>query len=391
MVLVEPRGSIDFDLAELALGETGVRERLVWLALAAHLGEEVPLDAAEVIALGALSPGHWRSLDELSRQHPRAVLDELLTKGLLIAQEPADEASRGVAQADEVVRAVHWRGLSAVAHRHTRWRDVDSEEAERLFSEASEQTFLERLGPAMSAVGERAPAASRLPLEKPSPSPLDALMDRRVTCRNYDPAPLSFDAFSAVLYRACGARAVSDYAPGVQLLKKGVPSAGGLHATEAYLLVQRVEGVPPGLYHYHPVAHALEPLGELDGEEASSLARRFVAAQTYYAAAPLQIALVARFERNFWKYRNHAKAYRAVVLDVGHLSQAIYLAATELNLGAFITAAINEVEIEQAFGLEPMAEGPLAVCGFGVRAQERVTVEFDPALKVWPQDGSRRA
>jgi putative peptide maturation dehydrogenase len=383
MVLVEPRESIDFDLAELALGETGVRERLGWLALAAHCDEEIPLDAAEVAALGALSPGHWQSLDELSQRHSRAVLEALLAKGLLIAQEPVDESSRQFAQADDAVRAVHWRGLSAVAHRHTRWRDVDSEAIERLFSEASPQTFLERLGPALPVVLERTPTASRLLLEKPSPSSLDALMDRRVTCRNYDAAPLSFGAFSAVLYRAFGARAVSDYAPGVQLLKKGVPSAGGLHATEAYLLVQRVEGVPAGLYHYHPVAHALEPLRELDAETAASLARRFVAAQAYYAGAPLQIALVSRFERNFWKYRNHAKAYRAVILDAGHLSQAMYLAATELNLGAFITAAINEVEIEQAFGLEPMAEGPLAVCGFGVRAQERVTVEFDPAHKVW--------
>ena len=311
------------------------------------------------------------------------MLEALLAKGLLIAKGSADESSRRFARADDAVRAVHWRGLSAIAYRHTRWRDVDTEEAERLFSEASPQTFLERLGPALPVVPERASVASRLPLGNPSPSPLDALMDRRVTCRNYDPAPLSFDAFSAVLHRAFGARAVSDYAPGVQLLKKGVPLAGGLHAVEAYLLVQRVEGVPAGLYHYHPVAHALEPLRELDAETAASLARRFVASQAYYAGAPLQVAPVARFERNFWKYRNHAKAYRAVILDAGHLSQALYLAATELNLGAFITAAINEVEIEQAFGLEPMAEGPLAVCGFGVRAQERVTIEFDPAHKVW--------
>lgn len=384
MVLVEPREFVDFDLAELALGQTGVRERLGWLALAAHRDEEIPLDMAEVAALGTLSPGHWQSLDELSRKHPRAVLDALLAKGLLIAQKPSDETSRRFAQADDAVRAVHWRGLSAVAHRHTRWRDVDSEAVERLFSEASPQTFLERLGPAPSVVGERTSIAPRLPLGKPSPSSLDALMDRRVTCRNFDAAPLSHDVSSAVLYRAFGARAVSDYAPGVQLLKKGVPSAGGLHAIEAYLLVQRLEGIPAGLYHYHPIAHALEPVRELDANEAASLARRFVAAQAYYAEAPLQIALVARFERNFWKYRSHAKAYRAVILDAGHLSQAMYLAATELNLGAFITAAINEVEIEQAFGLEPMAEGPLAVCGFGVRAQERVTVEFDPAHKVWP-------
>src|SRR6185437_5936998 len=200
--LVEPREAIDFDLADLAQGETGVRERLGWLALAAHCDEEIPLDATEVAALGALSPGHWQSLDELSVRHPRAVFE-----ALLIAQEPADEALRQFAQADDAVRAVHWRGLSAIAHRHTRWRGVDTEEAERLFSEASPQTFLERLGPALPVVPERAPVASRLSLEKPSPSPLDALMDRRVTCRNYDPAPLSFDAFSAVLHRAFGARA----------------------------------------------------------------------------------------------------------------------------------------------------------------------------------------
>lgn len=186
-----------------------------------------------------------------------------------------------------------------------------------------------------------------------------------------------------MLYRVFGARVVVDYAPGVTLLKKSSPSAGGLHATEAYLLVQRVEGVAPGLYHYHPIEHALEPLRALDSVETAALAHRFVAAQAYYAQAPVLVALVSRFQRNFWKYRDHAKAYRAVILDAGHLSQTLYLAATELNLGAFITAAINEADIEQAFDLDAMAEGPLCVCGFGIRAAEKKTVEFDPAHKVW--------
>jgi len=93
---------------------------------------------------------------------------------------------------------------------------------------------------------------------------------------------------------------------------------------------------------------------------------------------------VSRFRRNFWKYRNHAKAYRALILDVGHLSQTQYLAATELGLAAFITAAINEVDIEQAFGLDPVEESPLAVTGFGIRAAERHEVEWDPLRAVWP-------
>jgi putative peptide maturation dehydrogenase len=176
---------------------------------------------------------------------------------------------------------------------------------------------------------------------------------------------------------------VDEYAPGVHLLKKSVPSAGGLHPTEAYLLVQRVEGIQPGLYHYHPIDHALETIRTMSKDAAALLARRFVAAQAYFADAHAFAIPAARFRRNFWKYRNHAKAYRALILDVGHLSQTLYLAATELGLGAFITAAVNEIDIEQAFGLDPLEEGPLAVCGFGVRAAERREVEFDPLQAVW--------
>ena len=70
-------------------------------------------------------------------------------------------------------------------------------------------------------------------------------------------------------------------------------------------------------------------------------------------------------------------------LDVGHLSQNLFLIAAELRLGAFITAAINEIDLEHAFDLDPMSEGPLCVIGLGARAQEQVTVEFDPQGRVW--------
>jgi SagB-type dehydrogenase family enzyme len=122
----------------------------------------------------------------------------------------------------------------------------------------------------------------------------------------------------------------------------------------------------------------------MDSDETRALARRFVAAQAYFVDAHVIVLPTSRFVRNFWKYRNHAKAYRALILDVGHLSQTMYLAATELGLAAFITAAINEVDIEEAFGLDPLEEGPLAVCGFGIRAAERSEVEFDPLNAVWP-------
>ena len=175
----------------------------------------------------------------------------------------------------------------------------------------------------------------RQPLPTPEPTPFDALLLKRVTCRNYDTSrALGLAEFSAVLHRTFAARAVVETAPGVHILKKGVPSAGGLHPTEAYLLVQRVEGVAPGLYHYHPIDHALEPIRMLAADEARALARTFVAGQDYFAEAHVMVVAASRFHRNFWKYRTHAKAYRALNLDVGPSTQASSRAGSQ-NLDVF--------------------------------------------------------
>lgn len=379
MLVIESRERLEFDLACLRDGGDGLRTLSEWIAMAPHIESEVIVSMDEIGILGSVSPSRWSPYDSLAAEHPSGPLERLLANGLLIAEGSATDAK------DAVVREARWRSASAVMHYTSRWAGVDTEAAQERLAETLGCDLLDHLGPAPPAVREHVDASRRLALAPASPTPLDALLDGRVTCRNYDSdRALPGSEFAAVLYRAYGARHVDDYAPGVQLLKKGVPSAGGLHPTEAYLLVQRVEGIAPGLYHYHAVDHALEPIRGLDASEASALARTFVGAQSYFAEAQVLVIPVSRFRRNFWKYRNHAKAYRALILDVGHLSQAMYLAATELGLAAFITAAINEVDIEQAFGLDPLEEGPLAVCGFGIRGPERREIEFDPLGRVWP-------
>ncbi|MGH8041958.1 MAG: putative peptide maturation dehydrogenase [Rudaea sp.] len=381
-VMIEPRERLDFDLALITSGGTGLRAVIEWVALAPHCDTEIVLSPSEVAVLGALSPSQWMALDELAQSHPRDTLQSLLASKLLIGDDDSDAAMR---DADQALRDAHWRGLDAIAHRYSRWHEVDTVEAQRRFGEETDQTFLQRLGDAPPQIRERAEPAQRLPLTAAGDSALDALLARRVTCRNYDLVKkLSLADFSTAMYHAFGARAVDEYAPGIFLLKKGAPSAGGLHPVEAYVLVQRVDGIAPGLYHYHPAAHALEPIREMDTAELAALAKNCLGGQPYFAQAHVVIALAGRFARNFWKYRNHAKAYRAVILDAGHLSQTLYLAATELGLGAFVTAGVNEVQIEQAFGLEPMSEGPLAMCGFGIRGAQRREVEFDPNHAVWP-------
>lgn len=385
-LLMEPRERLEFDLARVFAGGTGLAKVREWVALAAHRDGEHVLTEAEIAALGEVSPENWIARDALIAEHDEEVVDALLERGLLLSDQPAHAELR---QHDETVRASNWRGPSAVLHRHTRWRGVDTLEAEQRFANETDRKFLDRLGPPQPLVRERTDAGNRIALAPADGSALEDLIAARVTCRNFDASKtVAAQEFATILYRTFGARAVSDE-PGIEVMKRACPSGGGLHPTEAYLLIQHVEGVAPGLYHYHPVDHALEPIRLLDAVAARDLALRLTAGQRHFMDAHVMVVYASRFRRTFWKYQNHAKIYRAVILDVGHLSQTLYLAATERGLAAFITAAVNEGDIEDTFGLDPMQEGVIAIGGFGHRADTMTENEFDPRGVAWNAEGRR--
>lgn len=385
-VLIEPRERLDFDLARVFAGGTGLARVREWVALAAHCDDEFVMSENDIAVLGEVSPESWTERDDLLATHDATIVDGLLERGLLVSDAPAHAALR---EHDETVRASNWRGPSAVVHRHTRWHGIDSVDAERRFANETDRKFLDRLGPPQPLVREHVAPAQRIALAPAAGSALEDVLTTRVTCRNFDTSkPIAAQDFATILYRTFAARALSDE-PGIEVMKRACPSGGGLHPTEAYLLIQHVEGVAPGLYHYHPVDHALEPIRLLDADAARALALRLTAGQRHFMDAHAMVVYASRFRRTFWKYQNHAKIYRAVILDVGHLSQMLYLAASERGLAAFITAAVNEVDIETEFGLDPMLEGIIAIGGFGHRAATMTETEFDPRGVVW-LDGKRR-
>lgn len=380
--MIEPRETLALDLPSLFGRGDGLAAQRRLVGLAPHLQREVELDAADVAVLAAVPVERWSEAETLQHEHGHDAVQRLRTLGLLISDDEADGPTR---EADERLRATGWHALNATAHYFSRWQDVRSGEAARQAGYDTVNDLVEKLGPPPPAVEERCAAPQRLALAPPRTSALDTLLQQRTTCRNFDAtAALDNAVFCTMLHRVFAAQAQLQIQPGSVVIKRNSPSGGGLHPVTAYLLVQRVEGVAAGLYHYHPTAHALEPLAGLDPAAADTLALHSVAAQRYFADAPVLVVLVARFARSFWKYRNHSKAYRVAVLDAGHLSQNLYLSATDLGLGAFVTGAINEIEIEQALGLDPLREGVIAVCGFGARASEYRDDEFDPLGKVWP-------
>jgi putative peptide maturation dehydrogenase len=380
----QPEGRSDFDFGALLSGLVPVvRRRILW-ALAPHLLEPVELDTALGSALEAVDEKEWVSRSFIEDAIGSPALMQLIELGLVLEQ---GIETPGFLR-DTALRESHWHPLFATAHVFSRWSGVDSLRAQEASDIHSTADLIAASGLPPPHYRLRQDALDRIALEPPQTDGLDALLHRRTTCRNFDKeAALSAHGLAVVLHRAFGEQGRQEIEPGAVALKKNHPSGGGLHPLEAYLLVQRVDGFDPGLYHYNVESHALDRLPTPHGFDIAAFGRRMVAGQHYFSDAAVLLVVAVRFPRSFWKYRKHPKIYRAILIESGHASQNLYLAATELGLGAYVTAAINEIDIETAFGLDPLLEGPIAVCGFGPRADTRATVELDPAERVWDASG----
>lgn len=347
-----------------------------WIALAPHLGAEVPLEFDDLAVFEALDDGLELERDALVARFGAARVDRLAAEGLLLGDhvDHADMRAR-----DQSLRATSWWGPAALVQCLGRWDGVDMANELPGARQDTLAAMIAQHGVPPPATECLANEARAVRLPPPARTGLDDLLGARATCRNFAAdTGLPLAELATTLHRVFGAQAAVELAPGAVMLKKNSPSGGGLHPIDAYVLAQRVAGLEPGLYRYECVAHALELLRAVPAEEIGGFAHELVAGQAWFANAPVLVLMAARFQRNFWKYRRHAKAWKVILLDAGHLSQNFQLSATEQGYGAFVTGAFNDRCAERLFGIDGLATGAIAVCGMGPRAAEIATIEFDP-------------
>lgn len=187
------------------------------------------------------------------------------------------------------------------------------------------------------------------------------LLSRR-THREYSGKSISLDEVSKLLYFTWGVTGRVDAPPFGHLFLKTSPSGGARHPGEVYLLAMRIQGLKQGLYHYNPLHHRLEYLKRVP---VLRKAVQYTADQDFLGDASALFLMTAVFPRVQWKYR-FARAYRAVLLDAGHLCQTFCLVATWLGLAPFCTAALRDTMIEKDLGLDGIRESVLYVAGVGV-------------------------
>ncbi len=176
------------------------------------------------------------------------------------------------------------------------------------------------------------------------PISLISAIEERRTLRRYQDAPITLAELAYLLWVTQGVKEKSS--PKHTL--RTVPSAGARHAFETYLLINRVEGLTPGLYRYLALEHALLPLD--DDPELNQRVTSACGDQAQILESAVTFIWVAIKERMYWRYGE--RGYRYLHLDAGHICQNLYLGAEASSCGVCAIAAFDDETLNSVLRLD---------------------------------------
>ncbi|MGY4771206.1 SagB/ThcOx family dehydrogenase [Kribbella sp. CWNU-51] len=201
--------------------------------------------------------------------------------------------------------------------------------------------------------GREDPTAPWIPLPPgvPVSGSLAELIRERISCRAFRDQPISLAELATLLRTGYGITGVTE-SGSQQIVDRPVPSPGGLYPLEVSVLVRSVDGLSPGIYHYVPFADGLE---QIRGDAVPPpLVSGLFLGQPWAAEAAVVLVLSAVCERSLTRYGD--RGYRYLLLEAGHLTQNLVLAATGLRLGAVNLGSFLDDELSGLLRLDTASE-----------------------------------
>jgi len=173
----------------------------------------------------------------------------------------------------------------------------------------------------------------------------------RQSTRNFKNEPIKISHLSLLLFGMCGLTRIFP-----QGAFRTVPSAGGLYPIEMYPIINNIENLNKGIYHYNITNHSLELLK--DGDFRVDVAKACLDQQIAFNSA-VNFVWTVIVARSKWKYLQ--RCYRYIYMDVGHIGQNFYLVAEALGLGACTIGAIYDDELNDLIGIDGIHETAIYV------------------------------
>lgn len=176
----------------------------------------------------------------------------------------------------------------------------------------------------------------------PLSEPLSSVLQNRESKRVYSGEELTLQELSTLLHFSYGVRGYMSAYNMDQFPLRMAPSSGGLQGIELYLVVNRVEGIKKGLYHYNPFDNNIELLEE------GNFRRKIVNVCTTYEFvndASVVLILSCVISRVLSKYK--IRSYRFIHEDVGFVGENFYLVGTALGLGVCAIAGFIDDKADE--------------------------------------------
>jgi len=147
---------------------------------------------------------------------------------------------------------------------------------------------------------------------------------------------------------------------------RSAPSGGARHPFETYLLLNRADGLAPGIYRFLPFEHALVLV-----REDHDLAQQITGAcygQSFVGQAAVVFVWAAVPARTEWRYG--PIAHRMVAMEAGHICQNLYLAAESIGAGTCAMLGYNQVKMDALLGVDGTEEFTIYMAPVGKAADE---------------------
>lgn len=297
----------------------------------------------------------WVTVEQLTNmlaEYERASavdgLKELLDAGLLVVE--GDELEALDSKYESSWEWSVYAGLHCFTSKDVQYRTT--EECIDFLKERRQEV------PSPGLVAE--PIENNIELPEPeNETGLLKLIYQRRSIRKWKDKPVDKQQLSNILYSGFGVTAFVEHEHLGTLPLTTTPSGGARNPYEAFVIVQNVEGLDVGIYHYSGLSRSLKFVADLDVN-----ASEMLGSQQWADDAPVIVLCVATWKRTMWKYP-HAGAYRVVLIEAGHIAQNILLAATNERLAGVPTCALGDKFIENALGLDRIDQAAVHAIALG--------------------------
>jgi SagB-type dehydrogenase family enzyme len=195
------------------------------------------------------------------------------------------------------------------------------------------------------------------------------LVNSRKSRRRYTEDPLTLEELSYLLWCTQGLRRV--FKSGVGVLRT-VPSSGAKSPFETYLVINRVEGLEPGLYRYISFKHKLLFIKSID--DAENIIGELSYKQKFVGKAPVIFYWTAVPYRTEWRYT--ILSHKFIAIDLGLICQNFYMACEAINLGTVAIGYYEQNKVDKLFELDTDEEFVVLLAPVGKYPREKKIADF---------------